>query len=120
MKKILVTGATGRTGAEVVTLLQKEHQLPFTVGVRNVSGARRRFGDGLDLVELDFERHETHAQALADVEGIFLVFPPSVSYKKHMFPFIDAARGAGVKRMVFLSLFRIERYQFMPHYQVEK
>ena len=119
MKKILVTGATGRTGAEVVKLLQKEG-VPFTVGVRSIEKARQRFGNEIDLLDLDFERHDTHAPALADVESVFLVFPPSVSYKKHMFPFIDAARDAGVERMVFLSLFSVERYHFMPHYHVEQ
>jgi len=119
LKKILVTGATGRTGAEVAQELQKKG-LPFAVAVRNSTSLRPRNTADANMVQLDFERHETHAPALADVRSVFLVFPPSVSYKKHMFSFIDAAREAGVKRMVFLSLFRIERYGFMPHSHVEE
>jgi uncharacterized protein YbjT (DUF2867 family) len=37
-----------------------------------------------------------------------------------MFPAIDAAKQAGVKQVVFLSLIGIENAKFVPHYKVEQ
>ena len=37
-----------------------------------------------------------------------------------MFPVIDAAKRAGVKHVVFLSLIGIEKVKFVPHYKVEQ
>jgi uncharacterized protein YbjT (DUF2867 family) len=37
-----------------------------------------------------------------------------------MFPALDAAKRAGVKHIVFLSLIGIEKAKFLPHYKVEE
>ena len=115
----MVIGATGRVGSEVVNLLKKG-EVPFKAGVRNLAQAQTRFGEGVELVHFDFQKHETHKTVCEGTSKVFLVFPPQVSYKKHVFPFIDSAREAGVEQIVFLSLLKIENYRFMPHYHVEQ
>ena len=47
--------------------------------------------------------------------------PPQISdIKRDMVPALEAAKAAGVKHMVFLSLIGIEQNKMVPHYQVEK
>ncbi|WP_241494317.1 SDR family oxidoreductase [Bacillus coahuilensis] len=55
------------------------------------------------------------------VEKLFLMRPPHISNtKKYMLPVIEAARIAGVKHIVFLSLLGVEKNPIVPHYKVEK
>jgi uncharacterized protein YbjT (DUF2867 family) len=52
---------------------------------------------------------------------MFLLRPPHISnIKRDMFPAIVAAKQAGVKYVVFLSLIGIENAKFVPHYKVEQ
>jgi uncharacterized protein YbjT (DUF2867 family) len=52
---------------------------------------------------------------------MFLLRPPQIAdVKKYIFPAIDAAKRAGVKHVVFLSLIGIENAKFVPHYKVEQ
>ncbi|GAA3523400.1 NAD(P)H-binding protein [Aeromicrobium panaciterrae] len=66
---ILVTGATGKTGAELITLLERA-EVPFSGGVRQIDPDR-----GYPQVEFDWQRPETWAQALMGVESLYLVKP---------------------------------------------
>jgi uncharacterized protein YbjT (DUF2867 family) len=117
---ILVTGALGNVGAEVVKQLQ--------IGGRNVRAADRdvekikgRFGESLEAVHFDFSRPETYKATFEGVEKMFLMRPPPITdVKRYMFPSIDAAKRAGVKHVVFLSLIGIEKLKIVPHYKVEE
>lgn len=117
---ILVTGASGNVGGEIVRLLQ--HQ-----GVR-VRAAHRhdRVGnvtpsDTLEVVVLDFERPETFAPAFDGVKRMFLMRPPAISnVRRYIFPAIGAAVAAGVEHMVFLSLIGVEKNRIVPHYKIEQ
>ena len=116
---ILVTGATGNVGAEVVRLLQHTGH-PFRVAVRNVEAARARLGVATDYVRFDFTDPTTFADALRDVGQLFLVRPPAISQvKRFIYPAIDAARAAGVDAIVFLSIQAAERNPFVPHRKIE-
>ena len=47
--------------------------------------------------------------------------PPQISdVERLMFPAMDAAAAAGVKRFVFLSLIGIEQIKRAPHYKIEQ
>ncbi len=118
-KTILVTGATGNVGAEVVRLLQQT-EYPFQVAVRNVDAARAKLGTATDYVRFDFTDPTTFADALRDVGQLFLVRPPAISQvKRFIYPLIDTARAAGVEHIVFLSIQAAERNPFVPHRQIE-
>ena len=118
--KILVTGATGNVGAEVVRLLRQGNH-PVRAAARTPSASNRRFGDGVEQVWLDFGAPESYGPTFTGVERMFLIRPPAISdVKRFLFPAIDAAKQAGVQQIVFLSLIGVERNRVVPHYKVEQ
>ncbi len=100
---ILVTGATGGVGSEVVRLLRDSG-----VAFRE---ARRP--------EFDFENSATFRPALDGVDRVFLVRPPALSKAELFRPFLVSAREAGVRQIVFLSLLGAEKNRFVPHRGIE-
>lgn len=76
--KILVTGATGNTGLELIRLLKKK-QFPLVEGVRNNLKDKAFLGGDIATVTLDFEKPETFKDALKGVTKVFLVRPPAIS-----------------------------------------
>ncbi len=116
---ILITGATGNIGLEVIRQFDDTPRL--RAGVRNPDKARSILGDEIDIVAFDFEKPETYAGALAGIRHIFLVRPPAISdVQTHIAPFIAAAQTAGVEHVVFLSLMGVENNRIVPHYKIEK
>lgn len=113
--RILVTGATGTVGADVVRELEKAH--PEIEVVK--ASARRRIGPG--WVEFDFLRPETFAGALEGVSRVFFMRPPALAEVRAQFgPFLDAL--AGVPKLdcvVFLSIQGAEGMPWVPHRKIE-
>ena len=117
---VLVTGAVGNVGREVVRALR-------AVG-RVVRGAdlsageiRAMHGTDVEAVDLNYEAHETFADALKGCETIFLVRPPAIAcMESTLLPFIDKALAAGVKHIVFLSCAGAATNKLVPHHAVEK
>jgi uncharacterized protein YbjT (DUF2867 family) len=82
---------------------------------------KERFGDSVEAVYFDFFKPESYEAAFKGVQKMFLMRPPQITdMKRYMFPAIDAAKRAGVKHVVFLSLIGIEKATFVPHYKVEQ
>ena len=116
---ILVTGATGNVGAEVVKELRRAGA-PVVAAVRNPAKAQQSLGD-IGMVPFDFAHPETFDVAFAGVRKIFLVRPPAIAdVKRYMAPAIAAAQRAGVEQVVFLSLLGVERNRWAPHYGIEQ
>jgi uncharacterized protein YbjT (DUF2867 family) len=117
---VLVTGALGNVGTEVVEELQATGVDVRAADIDEES-VKERFGNSVEAVYFDFSKPETYEPALSGVEKMFLMRPPKISDEKlYMFPAIDAAKRAGVKHVVFLSLIGIENAKFVPHYKVEQ
>ena len=117
---ILVTGALGNVGAEVVKALQAGGHTARAADL-DVAKLRERHGDEAGAVTLDFSRPETFAPALAGVKGLFLMRPPQITdVKRYLFPFLNAAQAAGVEQVAFLSLIGVEQNRRVPHYKVEQ
>lgn len=118
--KILVLGALGNVGAEVVNSLILLGN-PVRVADLDLQKIKERFGNKVEALAFDFLRTETYSAAFHDIESMFLLRPPQISnVQKIMFPALEAARKAGVKHIVFLSLIGIEENKVVPHYKVEQ
>jgi uncharacterized protein YbjT (DUF2867 family) len=116
---ILVIGALGNVGAEVV-----KHLLGTGNKVRasdmSEEKIKARFGSSVEAVRFDFTDPTTYEATFKGVKKMFLLRPPHITnIKRDIYPSIDAAKRAGVKHVVFLSLIGIENTTYVPHYKVE-
>jgi uncharacterized protein YbjT (DUF2867 family) len=99
---ILVTGATGNTGSEVVRALHGRGA-DVRAFVRDPGKARRLFGDDVELAMGDFADESSVGAALAGIDELFLSCaddPRRVEWETRA---IDLAASAGVRRIVKLS-----------------
>lgn len=116
MRPVLVTGATGNVGKDVVDRLI-ERGARVRAGMRSpqVSAA----STDVECVELDFEDPTTFADALEGVEHVFLMRPPHMAQAKALKPFIEAMRDMGVAHVVFMSVQGAGTNPFVPHHGIE-
>lgn len=102
---ILVTGATGTVGSEVVRQLVATGERPRAL-VRDPATARQQLGDQVEHVVGDLDRPETIAAALAGVDRVFLLTTQSSRQPEWERAVIGAAARTGVGQLVKLSVFR--------------
>lgn len=116
--KILVTGASGNVGREVVKELRRRN-LPVAAAALNELDARSVPAVGAEIVLFDFSKQETYRTAFEGVNKLFLMRPPAIAdVERYLFPAIDYAEAVGVQQIVFLSLLGVNRR--VPHYKVEQ
>lgn len=116
---VLVTGATGNVGSQVVELLLAAGT-PVRAAASSVEAVTARFGDRVEPVALDFTDRTTWAEAYAGVHEMFLMRPPHLAKPRtQMLPSLEAARAAGVEHVVLLSLQGAERNAVVPHHALE-
>ena len=99
---ILVTGATGIAGSQVVRALLERGEA-VRVFARDPEKAERLFGDAVDVAAGDFADRDAVRRALVGVDRLFLSCaddPRRVAWETRA---IDAAATAGVRRIVKLS-----------------
>lgn len=119
-RPVLVTGATGNVGREVVNAL---HDLgaPARATARNAQNADHVPDTADETVRFDFGKRETYAAAFDGVRKLFLMRPPAISdVETYMKPVITYAAAVGVEQIAFLSLIGVEEKSYVPHYKVEK
>ena len=102
---ILVIGATGTVGSEVVRQLVATGERPRAL-VRDPATARQRLGDQVERVVGDLDRPETIAAALAGVDRVFLLTTQSSRQPEWERAVIGPAARTGVGQLVKLSVFR--------------
>src|SRR6266571_2588833 len=101
-KIVLVTGATGTIGRDLVKILS-ENGVLVRAGVRDQAKARKQFGADIALATFDFEDTSSFPGALEGVEKVFLL-PPLMSNQVEVAnAFVDAAKRGGVRHSVKLS-----------------
>ena len=117
---ILITGATGTNGTEILKRLATA-DVQVRAMVRNLARASVIALPDVEVVEGDFDRPETLLAALAGVERAFLLTSSSEHAESQQIAFIDAARQSGIAHIVKLSQFdadvnapgRFQRYHAM-------
>jgi uncharacterized protein YbjT (DUF2867 family) len=120
MLKILVTGATGNVGQEVLRLLQS-YDCHVCAAVRNPNSAKQILGSNIQTVPFDFTNPDTFDRAFLQVNKIFLVRPPALAnIRLQIAPALNAAKLAGVEHIVFLSILGAEHNRFLPHSKIER
>lgn len=116
---ILVIGALGNVGAEVVREVLARGGRVRAADI-DKKKLRERFGDSVEAVRFDFTDPSTYENTFKGVKKMFLMRPPHLTnIQRDMVPSMDAAKAAGVKHVVFLSLIGIEKATYVPHYKVE-
>jgi uncharacterized protein YbjT (DUF2867 family) len=127
---LLVTGATGTVGREVVrAALAAGHAVralvpdPATALDRlaTVPGAAAARATGrLAAARLDLHDRASVADAVAGGTRCFLLRPPAIADVDGVVaPVIDAMLAAGVRHVVFLSIQGAERNRLVPHRAIE-
>ena len=124
MKNILITGATGNIGFEVIRFLYKKNTSNRIVaGVRNIEKAKKIFMNypKLDYVHFDFEDFDTFDNALSGIDRLFLLRPPHLSdVGKYFKPLISGIKNHSIKEIVFLSVYGAETSKVIPHNKIER
>lgn len=119
MTTVLVTGALGNVGREVMSDLVDAGAAVRAADL-DAAAVHDRFGDAVEAVPLDFTDPATWS-AFADVDVMFLLRPPQLSnIRRDMVPALEAARAAGVGHVVLLSLQGAERNKVVPHAKLEQ
>jgi uncharacterized protein YbjT (DUF2867 family) len=104
---ILVIGATGTVGSEVVRQLVASGEQP-RVFVRDPATASELLGPGVDSVVGDLDKAETLPVALNGVERVFLLTRQTSRQPDQERAVVDTAAAAGVRHLVKLSVFRAD------------
>ena len=101
MSKILVTGATGKVGHQLVSTLVARGA-DVRAAVRNPDRARPRL-PGAELAPFDYQDPAATAAALRGVERLFVIVPPELLDPAVVGRLVAAAREAGVSFIAKLS-----------------
>jgi len=103
MQKILVTGATGSNGRQLVVSLLNKGGIDVRAFVRNAEKAADLADAGADVVTGDFDDVEALATAVSGVDTVVLIAPPGPDAPQQNSNVIRAASAAGVRKIVRLS-----------------
>lgn len=124
VKNILIIGATGNVGIEVVRYLTTiDSLIKVFVGVRNIEKAQQTLKDFPDVeyVYFDFENPDSYKYALNGIDRVFLLRPPHISDVDTYFkPLIDVTKQSSISDVVFLSVQGAEKSKVIPHNKIER
>ena len=101
---ILVTGATGNNGVEIIKRLATRN-VPVRAMVRDRDRATAITLPNVEVVEGDFDRQQTLLSALTGVERAFLLTNSTERAQTQQLAFVEAVQKSGVKHIVKLSQF---------------
>lgn len=102
---ILITGATGSNGTELIKLLASRG-VPVRAMVHSGDGAKQIAAlPGVEVVTGDFDDPATLERALGGIEKAFLLTNSTERAETQQRAFVDAARHTGLRHIVKLSQF---------------
>jgi len=113
---ILVTGATGRVGRNVVEQLTKRGA---SVRVLTRNPGKASFPEGVSVAKGDLLDIDALRSAFAGVGTLFLLNAVTGDEFTQAIVALNVARAAGVDRVVYLSVFDADRAVNVPHFAVK-
>ena len=124
MNTILITGAGGNIGTEIIRGLKElGKKSGIVAAARNPGKAREELQGfpGLTYRKLDFTNPATFDDALRDIDIVFLLRPPNLADVSAYFePFLEAMLKKKIRKIVFLSVQGAEHQKRIPHHKIEK
>jgi len=110
---ILVTGATGNIGKQVV-----EHLVKGGADVRALARdpSKTTFPDGVSVVTGDFLDVDSLRNAMSGVSTLFLLNAVVPDEFTQALIALNVARSAGIERIVYLSVIHADVYVNVPHF----
>jgi uncharacterized protein YbjT (DUF2867 family) len=113
---ILVTGATGRVGRNVVDQLTERGAI---VRVLTRDPAKASFSSGVEVVKGDLLDIDSLRSAFSGVSTLFLLNAVTGDEFTQAIITLNIAREAGINRVVYLSVFEADRAINVPHFAVK-
>jgi len=101
---ILVTGATGTVGSEVVRQLSTKGQINIRAAARSANNPTFKDLKSVEIVELDYNKPETLATSFKDVNKLFLLTPFRSDMLDLTSNLVNAAKKSGVKYIIKQSV----------------
>ena len=100
---VLVIGATGKVGSEVVELLQNKAQVNVVAAVRSNEQRERFASKSVDTTFFDFDDLQSIQSAVTGIDSLLLLTGYTVDMMRHSKRVIDSAKQAGVKHIVHIG-----------------
>jgi len=110
---ILVTGATGNIGRQVV-----EHLVKRSADVRALVRDRSKasFPEGVSVAQGDFLDVDSLRKAMSGISTLFLLNAVVPDEFTQALIALNVARSAGIERIVYLSVIHADVYVNVPHF----
>ena len=128
MENILITGATGNIGSEILNFFVPADNQKLFIASRHIDSKIEKATETQTTevtakVFFDFEDIDKTTQSIKETEinTIFLLRPPQIAdTKKYFEPLIAKLEDTTVNHIVFLSVQGAEDISFIPHAKIEK
>jgi uncharacterized protein YbjT (DUF2867 family) len=120
---VLITGATGNVGREVIRYMGSDDSNYTTLAaIRSSNQSTFESNENqVNTRRFDLEDTRTYQAAFKGVDILFLLRPPHISDVKKVFvPMLDAAWDSGIRKIVFLSVQGVESSSIIPHHKIEQ
>src|SRR3990172_6979483 len=119
---ILVTGAGGTVGSEVIKGLQST-KVPFRAAYFSEQKANKAREQGTDAITIDYNRPEALHKSFQGIEKLFVLCAPGGDQTQLELNAVRAAKEIGIKHIVKLSVWKADQEGFSfakVHSPIEK